>query len=224
MALEKATIDILQGSRAGERIKVLFNPAEYTIERANAYKSTSIPGLSGPLLHFINGEADVLSMELFLDDYTDKPKPGEKSVKERLDVIASLLEIDRDLHAPPPVQFIWGTLTLTAIIEKLSRKITLFQPEGIPARATITVSFKEYKTLPELINDPRLQSADKSKRRVIVGLDSLWALAAREYNDAALWRAIAERNDLDDPRDIQPGDWVTVPPVERGHDGSRGLR
>jgi len=218
MALEKATIEILQGANAGQRITVMFNPAEYSIERANSFKSTSVPGLSGPLLQFINGEADALSMELFLDDYTDKPKDG-RSVEQNVVALANLLEIDRDLHAPSPVQFVWGKLHFTAIVEKLSRKLTLFRPDGTLARATLNISFKEYKTLPELVREPRLQSADKSKRRVIVGRDSLWALAAREYNDCRLWRSIAERNDLDDPRDIRPGDWVMVPPLERddGH-------
>ena len=220
MALEKATIEVLDGSQAGTRITVLFNPAEYSIERANTYKATAIPGLSGPLLHFINGEADVLSMELFLDDYTDPPPAGGKSVRKRIDEIASLLEIDRELHAPPHVRFVWGQLSFTAIFEKLSRKITLFQPDGTPARATLNVSFKEYKTLPQFVNEPRLQSADKSKRRVIVGSDSLWLMASREYGDAAEWRKIADRNDLDDPRDIEPGDWVLVPPLD-AKNGSR---
>jgi hypothetical protein len=222
VTLEKATIDVLEGANAGSRIRVLFNPAEYSHERGNTYKASTIPGLSGPLLHFINGEADVLSMELFLDDYME-PNPGGRSVQQRLDEIASLLEIDRDLHAPPPIRFVWGKLAFKAIIEKLSRKITMFHPEGIPARATLNVTFKEYKTLPELIREPRLQSADKTKRRVIVGRDSLWALAAREYNDAAQWRVIADFNDLDDPRDIAPGDWLTVPPLEHD-DGSPGTR
>lgn len=215
MALEKAAIDILKGANAGTRISVLFNPAEYSIERTNTYKSTSIPGLSGPLLHFINGEADQLSMELFLDDYTDPDKVGGRSVQERIDEMAKLLEIDRDLHAPPTVMFVWGNLHFKAIIEKLSRKITLFQPNGIPARATLSVTFKEYKTLSELIEDPRLQSSDKSKRRRIVGTDSLWALAAREYDEPLLWKVIAEKNNLDDPRDVGPGDWITVPPLEK---------
>jgi nucleoid-associated protein YgaU len=220
MKLEKATIDILNGTPR-EPIRVLFNPFEYSIERANVYKSTAVPGLSGPLIQFINGDADVLSMELFLDDYLDPPRDG-RSVKDRLDDMALLLEIDPKLHAPPLVQFVWGRLTFKAIIEKLSRKITLFRPDGTPARATINVSFKEYKTLPELVNDPKLESADKSKRRVIVGRDSLWLLAAREYDDPALWPKIAEHNDLDDPRDIAPGDWVMVPPLDPT-DGLRGL-
>ena len=218
MALEKAVIDVLEGSRAGERMPVLFNPAEYSIERGNAFKATSIPGLSGPLFHFISGEADVLSMELFLDDYTD-PAPG-RSVKERIDDIASLLEIDSKIHAPPPVRFIWGKLNFKAIVEKLSRKITMFQPEGLPARATLAVTFKEYRTLSELVREPRLESSDLSKRRLMVAGDSLWLLASREYREPAHWRTIAEHNDLDDPRDVAPGDWVTVPPLSED-DGTR---
>jgi hypothetical protein len=222
--LEKATIYILNGTPR-EPIRVLFNPFEYSLERANVYKTTPVPGLSGPLIQFINGDADVLSMELFLDDFLDPPRDG-KSVKDRLDEMALLLEIDPRLHAPPIVQFVWGKLTFKAIIEKLSRKITLFRADGTPARATINISFKEYKTLPELVNDPKLESADKHKRRVIVGYDSLWLLAAREYDDPARWREIAERNDLDDPRDIVPGDWVMVPPLDAeldADDGPRGL-
>jgi len=222
MKLEKATIDVLEGTRGGETWYVLFNPFEYTIERGNAYKATAVPGLSGPLLQFINGEADVLSMELFMDDYTDKPEDN-KSVKQRLDDMAFLLEIDSQLHAPPPVRFSWGKLTFTAILEKLSRKITLFQPDGTPARASLNVSFKEYKTLVELVNDPKLESTDKTKRRVIVGRDSLWALAAREYDDPALWRVIAQKNDLDDPRDISPGDWVMLPPLDTKNGPNRLL-
>lgn len=221
MKLEKATIEVLDGSNSGNRYPVLFNPFEYSLEHSIAYKATSIPGLGGPLLQFINGDAEVLTMELFLDDYTDPPPDGI-SVSDRMDQIAQLLAIDAQLHAPPPVRFVWGKLAFKALLEKLSRKITLFRPDGTPARATLNVSFKEYKTLAELVNDPRLESADKTKRRVIVGSDSLWAMAGREYGDVTLWSQIADSNDLDDPRDIQPGDWVTVPSLG-GANGSNGL-
>ncbi|GAB3374143.1 peptidoglycan-binding protein [Lysobacter rhizosphaerae] len=219
MTLEKATIDVVTGSKAGTQIRVLFNPTEYTLERSNSYKSTSIPGVGGPLFHFINGEAQTLSMELFLDD-TDPPRNGEASVRERIDEIVALLDIDNNLHAPPIVRFVWGKLSFKAILDKVTRKHTLFHPQGIPARATIGVSFKEYRTLPELLTNPRLQSADKSKRRVVVGEDSLWMIAAREYQDVRRWREIAEQNDLDDPRDIEAGEWITIPPLEP-EDGTR---
>ena len=104
-----------------------------------------MPGLGSPLLQFVNGECDQLSMELFLDDYTD-PKgptslrqPETDPVAKRLKDISKLLEIDRDLHAPPPVRFNWGPMEFTAVIEKLGRKVTMFHPDGTPARATLSV-------------------------------------------------------------------------------------
>jgi nucleoid-associated protein YgaU len=105
-------------------------------------------------------------------------------------------------------------MEFTAVIDKLGRKVTKFHPDGTPARASLSVSFKEYRTLRRQLEEPRRESADKSKRRVIVGRDSLWLMAAREYDDAREWVRIARENDLDDPREISPGDWLTVPPME----------
>jgi nucleoid-associated protein YgaU len=157
-------------------------------------------------------------MELFLDDYTDAPDSsaagGAKSVLKRLADLAGLMDIDRDLHAPSPLRFAWGPLHFDGVIEKMGRKVTLFRPDGTPARATLSVTFKEYRTLKAQMQSPRRESADKSKRRVVVGKDSLWALAAREYGDPAVWRWIAQKNDLDDPRAISPGDWLILPPLE----------
>lgn len=218
--LKKASITVLDGADAGKVIAVLFNPTEYSFDRSNSYKAVALPGLGSPLMQFVNGDADQLSMELFLDDYTDPQGPTSRArseqapVASRLEAISRLLNIDSDLHAPPPVRFAWGPMEFKAIIEKLSRKVTMFRPDGSPARATLNVAFKEYRTLREQMERPRRESADKTKRRVVVGRDSLWALAAREYGDAREWRRIADANDLDDPREIQPGDWLALPPIE----------
>lgn len=218
--LKKATITVLDGAHKGEVIVVLFNPTEYTFDRSNSYKATAVPGLGAPLLQFVNGEADQLSMDLFLDDYTDPRGPTSLQQKEndplarRLRDLTRLLEIDRDLHAPPPVRFNWGPMEFAAVIEKIGRKVTMFHPDGAPARVTLSVSFKEYRTLRQLVEDPRRESADKTKRRVVVGRENLWLIAAREYDDASEWVRIAAANDLDDPRQIGPGEWLELPPIE----------
>ena len=220
LQLEKAIITVLDGADKNKAITVLFNPTEYSVDRTNSYKAMAVPGLGSPILQFVNGECDLLSMELFLDDYTDPEGPTSSRKKEkdpvarRLKDISRLLEIDRDLHAPAPVRFNWGPMEFTGIIEKLGRKVTKFHPDGTPARATLSVVFKEYRTLRQQLESPRRESADKTKRRVVIGRDSLWAIAAREYDDPKEWVRIAEENDLDDPREIRPGDWLTLPPME----------
>lgn len=218
--LKKATITVLEGADKGKVITVLFNPTEYTFERTNSYKAAQIPGLGSPLLQFVNGEAAQLTMDLFLDDYTDPKGPTSTQqtesapVASRLRDLTRLLEIDRDLHAPPPVRFNWGPMEFAAVLEKIGRKVTMFHPDGSPARATLSVAFKEYRTLRQQLENPRRESADKTKRRVVVGREALWQLAAREYDDANEWTRIAIANDLDDPREIGPGDWLRLPPIE----------
>jgi len=225
--LKKATLTVLDGADAGKVIAVLFNPSEYSFDRSNSYKAISLPGLGSPLLQFVNGDADQLSMELFLDDYTDAKGPTSNAkaeqapVASRLEAISKLLNIDRDLHAPPPVRFAWGPLEFSAVIEKLGRKVTMFRPDGKPARATLNIAFKEYRTLRQQLEQPRRESADKTKRRVVVGQDSLWALAAREYGDPREWRRIADANDLDDPLALVPGDWLELPPIENPNAATR---
>jgi hypothetical protein len=235
MTLEKALIEVLDGSQQGTRLPVLFNPAEYSVERANAYKSTPVPGLGGPLIQFINGDAATLSMELFLDDMTDPNGPpdegiglpslpglsGGKSVKQRIDEITALLDIDRTLHAPPTVRFVWGPLRFDAVFEKLSRKTTLFRPDGTPARASLSVSFREYRPIVKQLDEPRRESADKTKRRQISAAEDIWLIADKEFGDVRAWRTIAEASDVDDPRALRPGDWLRVPPLETAN-GYRG--
>jgi len=223
LKLEKAYIEILGGEHGGDRVPVLFNPTEYSIERANAYKATPVPGLGSPLIQFINGDAATLSMDLFIDDYTDGTDVAEPkgalagppmSAAARIKAIVDLLDIDAELHAPAPLRFIWGSLRFDAVLEKVGRKITLFHPSGQPARATLSVSFKEFRPLARQLDLPRRESADKTKRRQISASDSIWTIADREYGEVRGWRHIAAASEVDDPRALRPGEWVKVPALE----------
>jgi Contractile injection system tube protein len=223
MQLEKARIEVVAGSSKGTVVPVLFNPTEYSLERANTYKSTPVPGLGSPLIQFVNGDAETLSMDLFVDDYTDGTDVPDLSgagagppmtASQRIDLITSLLDIDRELHAPPPLLFVWGWLRFTGVLEKVGRKITLFHSNGWPARATLAVAFRRFRPLERQLDEPRRQSADKTKRRQISASDSVWSIADREYGDPRNWRPIASASDVDDPEDLRPGDWVKVPPLE----------
>src|SRR4051812_38073554 len=91
--LKKATITVLEGKDQGKVINVLFNPTEYSFERNNTFKSTAVPGLGSPLLQFVNGESDRLSMDLFLDDYTDPEGPTSAQQKEKVSVSKRVVEL-----------------------------------------------------------------------------------------------------------------------------------
>lgn len=216
--LAKARIHILEGRGAGESVEVLFNPAEYSHEVSNTFQASAPPGLNNPILQFVNGNSDTLTMDLYFDTYTDG---GRKDVSKRTKQLVDLVRIDGETHAPPRVEFHWGVFHFKAVIEKLSQKFTMFLSDGTPVRATVNVAFKQFKPLAEQLSDPRRNSADKTKRRVLTADETIWLLSHREYDSVGEWRQIARANHIDDPRAIRPGTPLVVPPLE---DKKRGRR
>ena len=205
-----AFIEALLGVHKGEKAEVIFNPAEYSLQKGNQFASAPLPGLSNPVLSFVNGDADILSMELFFDTYTNR---GGSDVRNETKKIARLLDIDPTIHAPPPVRFVWGPLSFRAVIERLSQRFKMFREDGVPVRATLSVTFKEYKTIEEQLSERPTESSDWTKRRVVADQDRLCLIAAIEYGDPAVWRVIAEANEIDNPRLLVPGQELRLPPL-----------
>ncbi len=213
MGLERAYIQPLDKweKNKGSKIKVLFNPTEYTVEKSNQFQNTVFPGLSTPLTHFINGNAKTLTMELFFDTYEEEEN---KDVRLHTEKIMNLLDINSELHAPPVCCFVWGALKFKAVIERVTQRFTMFMETGIPVRATLNVTFKEYKTLTEQFQNKPRNSSDRTKQRVLIEGDTLWSLADREYGDPGLWRHIAKANNIDNPRKLKEGREIIVPPLD----------
>jgi hypothetical protein len=216
--LAKARIQALEGDLADSPVDVLFNPGEYSFEVSNNFQASAPPGLNNPILQFVNGNSDTLTMDLFFDTWTDG---GRGDVTQLTGRLVALARIDGKTHAPPRVEFRWGTIIFKAVIEKLSQRFTMFLSDGIPVRATVNVAFKQYKPLSEQLVDPRRNSADKTKRRIVAAHDSIWLIAHREYGDTRDWRRIAAANRIDDPRAIRPGAVLLVPPREEQPQGRR---
>ena len=202
MALEKAKIFIPnQGS-----VEVMFNPTEYALESGNTYAWQTIPGLSMPIAQFVSGEATSLTMDLFFDTYEKK-----EDVRQYTKKIVGLLDVDKDLHAPPVCEFVWGTLHFKGVLEKASSKFTMFLETGIPVRATVTVTFRAVYSVKEQFQHIPRQSADRTKQRTVRQGEQLWHIAAEEYEDPGLWREIARANGIVDPKRIEPGTVIKIP-------------
>lgn len=207
--LKKAFIRVFNAQgKVKDEVPVLFNPAEYTLEKSNEFASINIPGLESPLLQFSRGNLETLSMELFFDSYAEN-----KDVRTYTRKITDLLKIDPDIHAPPILRFIWGSLNFTCVLSRVSKRFTMFRSDGKPVRATLSVTFNEYKTEVSSRERPK-HSPDRTKTYTLEEGDTLWALAAREYGDPALWRAIAAKNKIENPRLLEIGREIIIPPLE----------
>jgi nucleoid-associated protein YgaU len=203
MALEKAKIT---DKVTGKSFTVLFNPAEYTLEKGVNVAEAAIVGLSSPLLQFVNGAAQTLEMELFLDTF--ETRADVRTLAHQLTV---LMEVNPDLHAPPPVEFTWGSLTFDGVLVRARQNYTMFRPDGIPVRARVQVSFKEFTNVGLEAKEIKRQTADYSRLHVVGQDETLPVIAQRYYQNPLLWRPIALHNDIDDPRALAIGARLLVP-------------
>jgi hypothetical protein len=205
MGLEKAQILI---EHTGEKFDVMFNPAEYTLNKDNNFASQTIPGLSSPLLQFVNGNLRTLEMELFFDTYE-----ARRDVREETQRVVRLLDIDSDLHAPPVLRVSWASLQFRCVLARAGQKFVMFLDDGRPVRATLTVTFNEFIDADREAREINRQTANFSKVHVVIEGERLIDIASRLYENAQMWRPIAIANGIDDPRSISAGQELRVPPL-----------
>ncbi len=203
MALEKAAI---VNTETNETLSVRFNPEEYSLSRDNNFAQATIPGRSSPLLQFTHGNLRTLEMELLFDTYEQLRDVRDETIK-----LTKLLDIDPKTHAPPVLLFVWGSLRFTCVLAKASQKFILFLPGGQPVRARVQASFSEFTNGDLEAKEVKRETANFTKLHVVTLGETLPGIAARLYEDPALWRPLAIRNGIDDPHDLVPGARLAVP-------------
>ncbi len=212
--LDKAKI--IQLVPKGQEIEVLFNPTEYRLSKSNQFAEVAIPGLGAPMLQFGHGNAQTLSMQLFFDTYdplaSDKRLGKDQDVRLHTGKVTNLLRINKSLHAPPICQFSWGNFNFIGVLQQADVRFTLFLPSGVPVRATVDVTFKQFYDGTQ--ETGMLQSANYVKEHIVRSGDTLSSIAAELYHDATKWRPIAEANNIDNPLVLEPGQVLIVPAIE----------
>ncbi len=99
------------------------------------------------------------------------------------------------------------------IVESVKQKFTLFSPEGVPLRATLTVTLREYKTLEEQLQQLNRHSPDRTQSHIVQRDETLSRIAAQHYERPGEWRRIADTNNIEDPRRLMAGAFLTIPPI-----------
>jgi LysM repeat protein len=198
MGLSKLQITV---EHTGERLSVLFNPEEYTINQDNNFASQAIPGLSGPLLQFVHGNMRTLETELFFDSF-DTPTLPKRDVRE---------DMDSELHAPPVLRLAWASLQFRCVLARATQRFIMFAEDGTPVRARMTVTFNEFIDADRESKEVNRQTSDFTKVHVVVEGETITSIATREYGNPQVWRPIAIANGLDRPRSLKVGQKLSIP-------------
>lgn len=174
------------------------------------------------MLQFVSGEAEVMSFSLLFDTYSAgdasnqpltalsaaAPDLLKQDVRVYTAPLMKLTTVNSDTHAPSLVEFVWGSISFKGFIMSISQRFTMFAFDGKPVRAVVDIQLISDKKDNNVRNSP-----DRTKARTTSEATGSAPLPMQEYGDCSEWRRIAEANDIDDPRRLEPGTDIVIPPI-----------
>jgi nucleoid-associated protein YgaU len=217
-------------------IRALFNPTELSYGREVKWEQKRLAdkgyASSYAVQEFTSTEPSTLTVNLFFDTYeahdgkvtlghlkaavlptvAQRGRTSATSVQEYTKKLEGLAAVKQELHRPPQCRLKWGRYEFFAgVLTNLSYSYTMFLPDGTPVRASAACTFTErmleaYKR--------ELHSPDVARRYVVRRNDTLQSIAAEFYGDPAQWRVIARANGILNPRRLQPGVTLVIPPLQ----------
>lgn len=200
-------------ARRGKVIRVLFNPSEYTYTRSYSWPKSQAPGTSKPSTSKGSGNADQLSLTLFFDGTGAMGESGP--VTDRVREFLDLMRYQGAKHGPPYLWVYWGPLDFRCCLKTATATYTLFNRKGEPIRARVSASFEEVIQADERRQEEQRASPDLHRVWRVEEGQSLDTIAQDAYDDVRYWREIARVNGLENPRSLQAGQLLRLPPKER---------
>lgn len=111
---------------------VHFNPASLQYTITNTMRNT---GSGNSAKQYVDESTGKLSMELLFDTTDTGEDVRLHSVR-----VARLMEPGESDKTPPVVEFEWGLYTFAGMMEKYKETMDFFSADGVPLRATITLT------------------------------------------------------------------------------------
>ena len=191
----------------GDSFEVQYNPERYSIERTTNWEERG----KRATLQFGGKGRKSITFELFFDTYEEKKDVRTEYVQKLLAFMEATVESSGGRKRPPVLLLTWGGFNFQGVLEKLGQNYTMFGENGVPVRAIVTASFKQFTTAEEETrgNPP----GDPTKTHRVIEGETLNHISSKHYGDPTLWRIIAEENRLQDPRRIDEGTLLVIPPL-----------
>lgn len=188
--VEKAKIKV-EGT--SQTIDVMFNPSEYTISYTVLTAAQSNNNTSNPSFNEVT--LDDFTVKLIFDTY--EKKSDVRKLTNNIERLTLPTVEGAERKKPPICLFIWGNFTYKGIVSKIIQKFTLFLSDGTPVRAELDVTFKAVVTPEEYAKNMGIEACRKVW--TVKSGDRLDLIANTALKNPALWRKIAEENNIDNP-------------------------
>lgn len=221
-----------ESARSGEpagTFEAMFNPTSINQSYAIQYPEKQASGTSGREAYYIYSKPRYLKVKLILDG-TGVHAMGisqlgrQKTVSERVKKFLDLtFRMEGSKHEPSYLTVEWGDLDwgeqtkerrFLCRLESVDITYTSFNPDGSPLRAELDISLISDIETDRRVRAEQKGSPDLTHKRVIKSGDTLPLLCKEIYGKSDYYLRVAQANNLDDFRNLSPGQELFFPPLE----------
>ncbi len=197
---------------------VPFNPTSVAMTYDHTFQKYQGINTSGHHARYVHS-AQRLKMELVLDGtgVTEPRLPGlePKSVDEQIEAFLDLCyHMDGKLHEPRFLKIQWGGLhDFDCRLASVEITYSTFDKNGLPLRAQLAMVFVEDLDPEKRVRKEGKSSPDLTHTRIVKSGDTLPLLTQAMYGSSVHYLRVAQVNQLDDFRNLTPGQEIFFPPL-----------
>ena len=204
--------------RPEKKVTVQFNPETIKVSYSNQLQPSGDQANGNASRQFVGTGTTKLNVQLWFDvtaPVSESSTPGSGTVpgqsiddvRKLTKEVAHFITPQNDTHLPPGVRFIWGSFQFDGMMESLEESLEFFSHDGKPLRASVTISLTQQKiqfAFHEQASGPgRTPLSKASGKATFQGM-------AEQRGKGAQWQQLAELNNIENPRLLQPGQFVNL--------------
>ncbi len=191
----------------------MFNPETFTVSHDFEYDDKQPPGATGSNNRFKNIKPPVYQFDFLIDG--TGASGSKREVFVDIELFKYTVGFFGGIHRTHYLVLVWGTFIVKAVLKSMQIKHEMFNSLGLPLRATISATFQAQSEtlLEQLINN--ITSPDLTHLRTVNEGESLPLMAHEIYRDPKHYFEVARANDLDSFRNIESGEQIQFPPIDK---------
>lgn len=208
------------GYREIKRFKAAIQPESISHKKSIQYSQNDTANTNHNKKQYHGYATEVLDMQLVIDS-GDEDMNTSASIADKDPVVDKVKELEDtiynyegSIHKPLFLEVLWKNLDFYCHLKNIDIKYYLFDGNGKPTRAKISLSFESYTSPEYAERRGNNQSPDMTHVKTFREGDNILAMSRDVYGDSKYFVQVAEYNDLINFRNIKPGTQLIFPPLK----------
>lgn len=214
MKMTGYTDEQFQSALPGEPYIVMINPDSIKLQHQVEYNKKQAPGSSSASQRYSNTPSETMSFDIVID-CTGIVDTARVNMSTEISTLENIIyTYNGDIHRPNFVQVQWGqNLSFKGVMTSYDISYTVFNPNGNPLRAKISLSFTQYIAPATVSILDKDASPDMTHIVAVADGITLPQLCQQVWKNNMYYTQVARYNNLNKFRNLSGIKQLIFPPI-----------